>query len=243
MSGADQQPRVSYLLCGTPRTGSTLLCDLLTDTGIAGRPESYFRRPDLDAWADRWQLPRDDHRRYARRDYAAAVLRAGSTANGVFGCRVMWGSVPELIEHFGGGEDQHRVLTRALGPVRIIHIARDDTVAQAVSWARAEQTHYWQHGDLARTEPTYDADQIATLASTISEHNAAWEAWFTDIGISPHRVGYEELAADPRATLTAILTHLGLELAEDDLPQPRRHRQGDQVNREWAARFRSSAYE
>jgi len=35
----------AYLICGTPRTGSTLLCDLLRATGIAGRPESYFRLP------------------------------------------------------------------------------------------------------------------------------------------------------------------------------------------------------
>ncbi|HMF66717.1 MAG TPA: Stf0 family sulfotransferase, partial [Phyllobacterium sp.] len=33
----------SYVICGTPRSGSTLLCDLLESTGIAGRPASYFR--------------------------------------------------------------------------------------------------------------------------------------------------------------------------------------------------------
>jgi hypothetical protein len=38
----------SYLLCGTPRTRSTLLCGLLTSTGVAGCPESYFRQPDGD---------------------------------------------------------------------------------------------------------------------------------------------------------------------------------------------------
>src|SRR5205814_9813031 len=45
----------AYLLCGTPRTGSTLLCGLLRSTDVAGRPESYFRLPDEQAWADRWQ--------------------------------------------------------------------------------------------------------------------------------------------------------------------------------------------
>ena len=32
----------SYLVCATPRSGSTLLCELLKDTGVAGRPEEYF---------------------------------------------------------------------------------------------------------------------------------------------------------------------------------------------------------
>ena len=34
--------RRSYLVCATQRSGSTLLCELLKDTGVAGRPEEYF---------------------------------------------------------------------------------------------------------------------------------------------------------------------------------------------------------
>src|SRR3954447_21071418 len=37
------RPAVSYLLCSTPRTGSSLLCDALRATGVAGRPEEYFQ--------------------------------------------------------------------------------------------------------------------------------------------------------------------------------------------------------
>ena len=33
MTGEVSRPRSSYLLCCTPRTGSTLLCDLLASTG------------------------------------------------------------------------------------------------------------------------------------------------------------------------------------------------------------------
>jgi trehalose 2-sulfotransferase len=32
----------SYVVCATPRSGSTLLCALLAGTGVAGRPEEYF---------------------------------------------------------------------------------------------------------------------------------------------------------------------------------------------------------
>ena len=35
-------PLRSYLVCATPRSGSTLLCHLLSQTGLAGRPEEYF---------------------------------------------------------------------------------------------------------------------------------------------------------------------------------------------------------
>src|SRR5919109_2288957 len=32
----------SYLVCATPRSGSTLVCQALKETGVAGRPEEYF---------------------------------------------------------------------------------------------------------------------------------------------------------------------------------------------------------
>src|ERR671921_796927 len=35
-------PRVSYLVCATPRSGSTLLSQALRDTEIAGCPEEHF---------------------------------------------------------------------------------------------------------------------------------------------------------------------------------------------------------
>jgi trehalose 2-sulfotransferase len=36
------EPALSYLICATPRSGSTLLCAALDDTGIAGHPEEHF---------------------------------------------------------------------------------------------------------------------------------------------------------------------------------------------------------
>ena len=36
------RPGLSYLICATPRSGSTLLCAALDDTGIAGHPEEHF---------------------------------------------------------------------------------------------------------------------------------------------------------------------------------------------------------
>jgi len=40
-------PTYAYLVCSTPRSGSTLLCELLKSTGVAGRPDEYFE--DLQA--------------------------------------------------------------------------------------------------------------------------------------------------------------------------------------------------
>ncbi|MCW3840307.1 Stf0 family sulfotransferase [Micromonospora yasonensis] len=71
-------------------------------------------------------------------------------------------------------------------------------MAQAVSWLRAEQTQLWYVGDAGANgrAPRYDLDGIDELLGTIEAHQAAWDEWFTAYRIVPHRVRYEDLAAD-----------------------------------------------
>src|SRR4051795_11891381 len=35
-------PTLVYLVCATPRSGSTLLCESLAATGVAGHPDEFF---------------------------------------------------------------------------------------------------------------------------------------------------------------------------------------------------------
>jgi len=152
---------LSYLLCGTPRTGSTLLCGLLTSTGVAGRPESYFREPDEHAWARRLGVPVAGDGSLDYRSFVRAVRIAGSTPNGVFGARVMWGTMQRIVEGLDAAPRRHDldVLVDTFGPLRLVHLRRDDAVGQAVSWARAEQTGYWQEGDMPSARPRLEFDR------------------------------------------------------------------------------------
>ena len=47
---------LSYLICATPRSGSTLLCAALGDAGLAGHPEEHFQ---VLLETDRRRQPRD----------------------------------------------------------------------------------------------------------------------------------------------------------------------------------------
>jgi len=238
----------SYLICATPRTGSTLLCGLLRSTRVAGRPESYFRLPDESSWADRWRLARDLGGGCDYRDYVAAAVAEGSTDNGVFGARVMWGTLEEMVAKLSvmhpdrAGADLE-LLTAAFGGTRFVHLWRDDTVAQAVSWVRAEQMHYWQQGDTAYPggSPYFDPEQIRSMVQTIAEHNAAWRDWFTRIGVRPYQVRYEALAADMAGVTGGIVNFLGLKLPRGRRIVPGHRRQADGINEEWVARYRGSA--
>jgi trehalose 2-sulfotransferase len=238
-------PTDSYFICATPRTGSSLLLGLLESTDVAGRPEAYFRAPDEAMWADRWHLPGAGVGAFDYADFVRAARIAGSTENGVFGAKLMWGTLDEVVDKLGtvhpdlAGEDA-ALLQQAFGRARFVLLQRDDVVAQAVSWLRAEQTGTWHIGDPGTNgqSPGYDRDGIAHFVQTIEAHNAAWEEWFASVEVRPHRVRYEALQADLVGVTRGILDFLGLELPEGHSIVPRHRRQADDLNEEWIARYR-----
>ena len=63
------RPTTSYLVCATPRSGSTLLCHLLDQTGIAGHPQEYFEALRHSG------LPRRPEEYFDRRRHANIVER------------------------------------------------------------------------------------------------------------------------------------------------------------------------
>ncbi|SNQ48166.1 LPS sulfotransferase NodH (fragment) [Frankia canadensis] len=142
------RPIDSYFVCATPRTGSSLLLGLLDSTGICGHPQAYFRSPDESLWADRWQLARTDESGFRYADYVRAARAAGSTPNGVFGAKLMWGTVGEVVDkmrtiHRDLADDDLGLLNRVFGRTGFVYLKRHDVLAQAVSWLRAEQTATW----------------------------------------------------------------------------------------------------
>jgi LPS sulfotransferase NodH len=236
----------SYIICATPRSGSTLLCDLLKETGVAGRPDSFYRSQSIADYAKRLSVaPGPDF----ERRYLAAVVAAGTGDTGMFGMRVMWPTMPELAERlaalFPALTTETDRLAAVFGTPRYIHLERKDKVAQAVSRARAEQSGLWhRHADGSERErvkddrpPVYDAAQLTAFVAEAEAHNAAWEAWFAAGQIEPLRLSYEELAADPPGTLAKVLSTLGLNAGIAQTVKPRTARMADTESLSWAARF------
>ncbi len=239
----------SYLICATPRTGSTLLCGLMASTRVAGQPESYFRQPDEQLWAARWDIGRSSDGVFEYSEFVRVALAAGRTENGVFAARIMWGTMDYLVDRLatvfptlaGGDLD---LLNQAFGHTDFIYLHRDDVLAQAVSWHRAEQTNVWHQTDQeeskqAEQEPRFDFDQICKFVQMIEEHNSAWRAWFDSVGVQPHMVRYEDLDVDPVGVTCEILEFLGLKLPPGRLIKTRQRRLADELNTQWIARYRA----
>ena len=219
-----------------------MLCGLLRSTGIAGRPESYFRREVIQAYADRWKVPDTVDGLVDIAAYVRAMVAAGSTPNGVCGVRIMWGTMTELTDALAPQTTSPlKLLGDVFGRVRFLHLRRADVLAQAVSWARAEQSHYWHPGEErvpGEREPVFDRRLIADLVDRIEHHEAAWRAWFSEHGVDPFEIRYEDLAADPVGLTRSVLSVLGLSPTDGQPITVQDHRQADTLNADWIQRMR-----
>jgi trehalose 2-sulfotransferase len=234
------RPTRSYLICGTPRSGTGLLAGLLKSTEIAGRPEEYFWRGDEPAWRERWGVSTDAA-------YVERAIETGTTENGVFGAKLMWGYVDDVLAKLRSirEAESDRGLLEAFFPnLRFLWIRREDVVAQAVSWSKAIRTgvFYAEHHGRPRAEPVFDFEEIRALAAEVDAHNETWRRWFAREGIEPFAITYEELEAAKVETTRRVLAFLGLP-TDDVSIREQTSRQRDAVNAEWIRRFRLAAAE
>lgn len=251
MTGA--RPFSAYVICTAPRSGSTLLCSLLRATGVAGHPASHFHEPSVADWAeDHGVTPAPGE---TRRELLARLFRAaqdtGRGGTGVFGLRLQRGSFDFFarqlaILHPRPAGDAQRMQS-AFGPLLFLHLTRPDKLAQAVSYVMATQTGLWHRApdgrELERLSPprapAYDAAAIRARLDEMTAHDAAWRHWFADQGITPLSVTYDDLTADPAATLRRILAALGQDPAAADGITPGTARLADATSADWVHRFRA----
>lgn len=244
----------SYVICTSPRSGSTLLCQLLSATGVAGNPHSWFHRPSISDWLRTFDLP--SQTALSEPETLAAVFRAaikqGSLDTGMFGLRLQRHSFDFFTKklavlyptRYGDGER----LQAAFGRTLYIHLTRGDKLGQAVSLVRADQTGLWHRApdgtEIERTapprEPVYDADLIAGNLAELTAYDEDWERWFEKERIAPVRVTYEELSDDPVAVLVRLLEQLGLNSAAAEGIVPQVAKLADETSQQWVERYLST---
>ena len=276
-------PNGSYLVCATPRSGSTLVCKALGETGVAGRPEEYYeallhsgrpREPEqyfvgvddqsiFDHLGQRGEggeaKPRSPlWSRTAYDRYLEWSMEAGTTENGVFGAKLMWGYFGDFVALLRNIPEYRDLPLAELLPavfpdVQFVRVVRANKVRQAVSLWKAVQTATWRQDEGGQAD-----DGTASYASFIEQHRAslrfhygaiahlleqvmrdeaAWDAFFEHTQIKPTLVLYENFAADYVTSTHNLLERLGLEAPADLDLQPKMKKQSDGVNDDWTRRF------
>jgi LPS sulfotransferase NodH len=229
-------PTQSFFICGTPRSGTTLLAGLLAGTKLVGWAGEHFSKSNEPRWAAK------NYRKYIRRCFAE------TSNNRVFGAKLLPRDFERVLARLralpGLAELSDRAVLEAAFPQpRFLLTSRRDVVAQAVSWVKADQTGEFYTGDGRATgaAPRFDYQEIREIVKELTEDNEKWRRWFAENGIEPFTVVYEDLVADEAGTTRAALRFLGFEPPADLKLARVTTKQADAVNAEWIARYHEMA--
>lgn len=241
----------SYIICTSPRSGSTMLCRLLREARDAGFPGSHFHEPSLDEWLHEYgfQLNQFIDQKEALAQVFQSAIAYGKGDSDIFGLRLQRHSFDFFIKqlkhlHPSLPDDKSRI-NAAFGNTLFIHLTRENKLDQAISYVRAKQSGLWHIApdgtEIERLsepeEPTYDALAISTQLEVSERMETEWRNWFQEQGIDPLSITYDELSAAPHATLVRILETLGLKHEHRTEIKPSTAKLADATNREWGERF------
>ncbi len=241
---AKVKPRLTYLICTGPRTGSTLLASALSGTGIAGRPAEYFdAQPEVEAYWRQHLAIRNEA------DYFGKVVGAAMTGNGVMGVKLHWHQAitmrKQLLAEGGlaaeaGSKSLDGLLRARLGDTRYVWLRRRNALAQAISYYRASRTARWHlaAGETAASIPVpYDHGEIERHLKLVEGFNRAWYQFFLRERLKALVLVYEDFVQSYDATVRGVLGFLGLDDPALAIPLPGFARQADDESTEWEQRY------
>ncbi len=237
------KPFISYLICTVQRSGSTLLCEDIENTGLAGYPDESFS--PLWGWENgEWAR---SHKITSIEEYIQLTIEQGTTPNGVFGAKILWSYFDEMIDKFREipqytSLSTTEILDSIFPNLHYIWLQRRDKVKQAVSWSIAAQTqiYFWSGHQTPSPErnPIFDYDHIEYLHQMAELGDAGWGDYFKQNGVQPHRVVYEDFVGHPAMTARSILEFLGVDNL-DHIAQKKRtlKKLSNATNKEWVERY------
>lgn len=232
-AGTTWPPKRTIVLCATPRTGSTLACDVLAGTEQLGYPKEPFAAVAVPACARAWGVPSldVDPPRYLR-----AAFTNGTSPNGICAVKLMWEDVARLAR--AGGRHAADVLGSFADPVALV-VTRRDKLAAAISQHRAERTGEWSSaGPDGRVHPGQpDLDRVSELHDAQHEGAERWRELVLGAAVPTAEVVYEDVADDPGRIATVAARLVGMDLDREPVVRTGLQVQRDDWNREVRRRW------
>ncbi len=220
-------PESAYLICSTPRSGSTLLATGLWQTGLAGVPHEYFNQRHIGAILRRANCDSLQH-------YIEWV-RTHRVCNGVCGIKMHFSQFRQFF--LARGANPHD-LESAFPNIRYIYIFRRDRLGQAISAVKSHQTGQWMATDPLCGSARYDFEAILWQLRSLQREDQGWQRWFRETGVRPLSIAYEQLVAAYDLWIRTVLQLIGVDCALDTpIRQPVIHKQRNGFSDEWRQRF------
>lgn len=184
-----------YAICTSGRSGSNLLCQYLSSTGMLGNPLEYFNGSGRRLLGYP-EYPDDPSRQI---DW---ILTAGATPNGIYGLKI-FPAQAEMVE-------KSIRWTELLPDLKFVLLKRRDILGQALSAVRALQTEQWRAAMPARGPAMYDGAQIYERLQSAARDYARWDIFFARKAAMPTIIAYEDLLAEPQSAVDQVADLFGL---------------------------------
>jgi LPS sulfotransferase NodH len=228
---AAERPTKRYLIATTGRSGSTFLCSRIADYGELGFPMEFLNESYISEFDRLFPNP-------SLEDYERYVTGSFASRQGIFGVKTDWWRFYEArkLGLFGA----------LIEPLDlIVHLKRDDFVAQAVSLALAVESNVWHDRDVNsenldawHADCVYDAGKVKEHARNLLNQEYHWRNFIAAAGAPTIELVYEDVAKDVDSAIRSLADAFDLRLPAKP-PKAEAVRQAKSaVAKEWAARFR-----
>jgi trehalose 2-sulfotransferase len=211
-----------YLLLTEARSGSNWLGSLINNSGDMGRSSEWLspKIHRLDTSSLSWE------------EFFEEIIRKSSTGNGNFGLKIFPSHLFITRETYGMDFIQYCL---SVHDMALVFLRREDTLRQAISFARARQTRSFAAHIENRTEPRYDFEEIARCFFYIRDSYSFWRSYLELTGAKSAEFVYEDLVPNPSPFIACIAEHLRVPLPGNI--QTSMAVQRDDLTDEWVARF------
>jgi LPS sulfotransferase NodH len=212
-----------YAICTSGRSGSNLLCQYLSSTGMLGNPLEYFNGSGRRLLGYP-EYPDDPSKQI---DW---IVTEGATPNGIYGLKIFPAQVEQIEKSIRW--------TELLPDLKFVLLKRRDILGQALSAVRALQTEQWRASMPARGPALYDGAQIYERLKIAARDYARWDIFFARRAVAAAVIIYEVFLVDPQSAVDQVADLFGLRgQARAAGERIDLKSQRDAITEEWRARF------
>lgn len=221
------------MIAALPRSGSTAFCLDLWRTGFLGAPLEYANLYLMNQIAD----PRWKKLLHREQVFWRELRRVRTGPNGVFSYKFLVQAYVEILT-------QKPKLLPYISATHVVHLSRQDKLAQAISYSRAIRSGAWYANTNGPTQQLceYSEAHIQDCLDEIARQELAWQHVFDLTGTHPLRVTYEDYLNAPSTVVREVLdyvipgssVHRALQIPQVEV-------QRDAVSDNWKQRFLARA--
>jgi len=187
----------------TPRSGSTMLCDLLNNTNLLGNPKEYLNPSYIK---DRISKYSDTNSLF---EMFSKTIDYSMNDNKIFGIKASYYQVEPFIEA--------NIFNQLLPNIKIINLFRRNILKQAISLYIAAETQFFHsindntNRDKLLNDLKFDKNKIFNRIKEIYKEEKGWINYLDNNAYSYIKLFYEDNIKDINRIIKMILLYNGID--------------------------------